>query len=233
MPHSATDCPHPYDFRLTRVLDRGWGEIAFEYRWNSTSSQLNDIDGSDNSNNIPLYALNLKHCFLYELTTYTGNLGTYQDSFFSPPNPPFADWRFRDPTDGRTAPVALGYFAASQGWAWDRHKLGGRLVIPDDTAASVEPSYTITAIQQYRFHCERCGIDAPVPGAAAGPHNIVRAFAPLNPNLLSNPAQDRLIRSSETIWRYTLKKHDHQAALDINALGGYVDDSAHLGFGPW
>ncbi len=146
--------------------------MAFEYRWNSTSYPSNDTASRDNSNTTPADILDLEHCFLYELTTYADNKGTYRNGYFTPPNPPFAEWWFRDPTDGRTAPVALGYFAASPGWAWDRHKLHGKLVIPDVSVTPVEPSYAIKATQQYRFHCERCGTDAIVSGPASGPHAI-------------------------------------------------------------
>ncbi len=209
--------------------------MAFEYRWNSTSALSHN--SSDD-------ALDLNHCFLYELTTYAGNVGTYQGGYFVAPNPPFAEWWFRDPTDGRTAPVALGCFDASAGWAWDRHKMGGKFVMPDQSpdgpALSPKPPYTIVATQQYRFYCERCGMDALVPGSHCGPHAITRTFAPLSNNLNSNnlndvPAtfqKDFLLRSYYTLWRYTLQKHGHQAFLDLNALGSYVDDSTHLGYGP-
>ena len=206
--------------------------MAFEYRWNSTSNYAGDNSANVTSNINAVGDLDLEHCFLYELTTYADNKGTYRNGYFTPPNPPFAEWWFRDPTDGRTAPVALGYFAASQGWAWDRHKRHGKLIIPDVSVTPVEPSYTIIATQQYRFHCERCGTDAIVSGSASGPHAIVRTFAPLNANLPANPLFDWLLRAKDTIWRYTFQKQGHQATLDLNALGGYVDDSAHLGYGP-
>src|SRR5438067_1188126 len=144
------DHSHPCGFRLVRTLDKGWGEMAFEYRWDSTSGiKANDSGNPD-----------LAHCSLYEVTTYADNPGCYRDGSLFPPDPPFVDWRFRDPTDGRTAPVALGRFPATQGWAWDRHKLGGRLLLPD----SDETSFSIVAVQEYRFHCGICGLNGLLSG---------------------------------------------------------------------
>lgn len=206
--------PHPVDFRLTRILDRGWGEMAFEYQWNSTSG----LKGEDRLTNP-----DLDSCMLYEMTSYAGNEGTYQDGYFLPPSPPFMGWRFREPTDGRNAPVALGCFAASQGWAWDRHKLGGALSIPDSNIACNSAIYSIQAVQEYRFHCEICDMDAIVPGKSSGPHSIMRVFA----------EKDNLfIRRAEQVWRYQLEKHQSIATMDID-IKGYVDDSAHIGFGPF
>ncbi len=202
--------PHPCRFRRVRHVDRGWGEIAFEYRWDSTS-------GSKDA--ITLENPDLGHCFLYEWTCYDVTGGTEAEGFFFPPDPPFAQWKFRNPTDGRTGPVGGEHFPATQGWAWDRHKLPGRLLLPKETA----DSYTIRSIQAYRFHCELCGEDAIVPGADAGPHPIVRAFA---------PQAEAPFASGPRVWRYSLIKHDICAWMDWD-LAGYVADSAGLGFGPW
>lgn len=207
--------------------------MAFEYRWDSTLQSASNVSAESAVDKNASDPLDLEYCFLYEYTTYDGNQGTYQNDYFSPSNPPFVEWRFRNPTDGRTAPVALGYFAASQGWAWDRHKLGGKLFIPDDSTPRPEISYAFVALQQYRFHCQRCGMDAPVPGATSGPHAITRTFAPLSHTLPPIPTSNWMIRDKDTVvWRYTLQKHGHTATYDINAWGDYVDDSAHLGFGP-
>jgi hypothetical protein len=199
--------PHPCNFRLARRFDRGWGEIAFEYRWDSTSG-YKDADGLANPD--------LAHCFLYELTRYEVREGTEREGFFFPPDPPFVRWKFRNPTDGRTEPVGLERFAATQGWAWDRHKLPGRLILPAHSAAV----YRILSRQEYRFHCELCGEDAVVPGSDAGPHAIVRTFD------LSGTAE------SGSIWRYEIVKHGICAWMEW-AAEGYVADSASLGFGPW
>lgn len=201
---------HPCNFRKHRRRDRGWGELAFEYRWDSTSGCKSE-DG--------VGCPDLEHCRLYEITSYTGCLGTYEGGFFHPPDPPFIDWRFRDPTDGRTEPVGYECFIASQGWAWDRHKLGGRLIIP-----KIERDYTITAVQHYRFCCDLCGADLPMIGPDAGPHSVVRTFAPR--------AEEGAAPSSLKRWRYTLSKHDCSAWMDLDDQG-YVADSAGIGFGPW
>lgn len=197
------DHAHPCGFRLHRRFDRGWGEMAFEYRWDSTSG-LKAADGVGNPD--------LDHCSLYERTTYAGNAGAYADGWYLPPEPPFVGWRFRDPTDGRTGPVGLECFPASQGWAWDRHKVGGRLVVPTDPALLNH----IFARQEYRFVCDLCGLDAPVPGPDAGPHPVLRAFG----------------HHHGGVWRYAFVKHGATAWMDVDARG-YVDDSAHIGFGPW
>ena len=214
---------HPCSFRLARVLDRGWGELAFEYRWHSTSG-VTDADG--------IGCPDLAHCSLYEVTSYAGNVGAYAEGYYFPPNPPFVGWKFRDPTDGRTAPVALGCFPASQGWAWDRHKLGGSLRIP---RTANEHCFEILARQEYRFQCAICGTDAVVPGSHSGPHDIVRVFAPLEATatLLTGDTTPRLHGDTRTrsLWRYTLRKHHSSAYLDID-VEGYADDSAHIGFGP-
>jgi hypothetical protein len=200
-------CIHPCNFRLHRFRDRGWGEAAFEYRWDSTSGIKAD-DGTG--------CPDLEHCVLYELTTYGDNEGNYRDGIFRPPDPPFADWKFRDPTDGRTAPVGHECFPATQGWAWDRHKLGGRLMIPPEFKA-----YSITAIQRYCFHCDLCGMEATPSGKNAGPHRITRTFA----------VQRECIIPVFPTWRYFLRKHGHEVWMDINHQG-YVADSAGIGFGP-
>ena len=196
------DHPHPCNFRLHRKLDRGWGEMAFEYRWDSTSGR-----GAGDGGDVP----DLAHCRLYEMATYTANVGTWRDGYFLPPDPPFPDWQFRDPTDGRTGPVGMECFPASQGWAWDRHTRRGRLVIPEESGA-----YAIRAVQSYRFQCAICGADDLVPGPGAGPHELQRIFAPV---------------SDSGVWRYAFQKHGHTAWMEIDAAG-YVADSAGIGFGP-
>lgn len=198
---------HPCNFRYHRFVDRGWGEAAFEYRWDSTSG-VKAEDGIGNPD--------LEHCFLYEMTSYQENEGVYREGFLHPPAPPFVDWKFRVPTDGRTGPVGQECFCATQGWAWDRHKLAGRLIIPERQKA-----YTIAAIQQYCFHCDLCGMDAVISGSDAGPHRILRTFAPLGENA------DPLLQT----WRYSLHKHCHSVWMNVNRQG-YVADSADIGFGP-
>jgi hypothetical protein len=132
-----------------------------------------------------------------------------------PPDPPFAGWQLRDPTDGRTGPVGLECFPASQGWAWDRHKLAGALVIP-----SCGPGeYLIVATQSYRYFCDRCGVDETVPGPDAGPHQIVRAFRPAE-------------GTEADVWRYSITKHGLAAWMGLRARG-FVADSAGLNDGPF
>lgn len=97
---------HPCNFHLHRYLDRGWGEIAFEYRWDSTSGEKEPASGQ---------TPDLAHCHLYELTHYSGSGGRSVEGWFYPPDPPFVGWKFRDPTDGRNGPVGLECFPASQG----------------------------------------------------------------------------------------------------------------------
>lgn len=181
--------------------------LAFEYRWDSTSGCKAE-DGIGNPD--------LEHCYLYEMTSYEGSGGTFANGFYFPCNPPFEAWKFREPTDGRTGPVGYERFVATQGWAWDRHKLGGRLIVPDPPAA-----FSITATQQYRFHCERCGVDLPVPGSHSGPHLVLRRFAP----------DETTLFAELPVWRYELSKHGSVAWIDINRQG-YVADSAAIGFGP-
>jgi hypothetical protein len=203
--------PHPCNFRLCRHQDRGWGELALEYRWDSTSG-LKAEDSVGNPD--------LSHCFLYEMTHYEANNGTMTEGFFLPSCPPFQNWKFRHPTDGRTGPVGYECFDATQGWAWDRHKLGGRLLLP-----TTPDLYTITATQEYRFTCRLCGLDRRVPGSASGPHLLLRKFAP----------REDVARSSiapPSVWRYSLSKHNLTAWIDIDA-NGYIADSASIGFGPW
>lgn len=121
--NTALECehPHPCRFRAYRHQDRGWGELAFEYRWDSTRGGKSE-DGLGNPD--------LAHCHIYEVAYYAGNNGRYLEEWYIPSNPPFAEWRFRHPTDGRTGPVGCEYFPATQGWAWDRHKLGGKFILP-------------------------------------------------------------------------------------------------------
>src|SRR5437588_1640972 len=96
--------PHPCNVRIARVLDRGWGEIAFEYTWDSTLDAGRDANG---------LRPDLDHCSVYEFTTYgpdpgeSGASGGPADNWYLPPDPPFADWRLRDPTDGRCCHVGL------------------------------------------------------------------------------------------------------------------------------
>ncbi len=265
------DHAHPCNFRLVRALDRGWGEMAFEYHWDSTSG----LQGEDGQSNPDLNA-----CTLYEYTTYPPgaaadisgllpanhaaqhtrvNQGRHDAGWYYPSDPPFAAWKFRDPTDGRTAPVALGCFSAINGWAWDRHKLAGRLDVPEHAAqhkfnASIEQEYqenleqifVIAAMQEYRFHCSMCGVDAIVPGSHSGPHMLLRCFAPRRLNgtthtslpqsdimdkVVTPDAQRNADKPLPLVWRYSFHKHQAGAYLDLNAAG-YVDDSAHIGFGP-
>ena len=176
--------------------------MAFEYRWDSTSG-IKNADGIG----VP----DLEHCALYEMTTYAANVGTWRDGFYFPPDPPFPNWKFRDPTDGRDGPVGLECFPASQGWAWDRHKINGAFVLPTEPQG-----YAIVAEQRYCFQCEICGADALVDGPNAGPHLLRRSFAPAAQN---------------GVWRYVFQKHDAEAWMEIDAAG-YVADSARIGFGP-
>jgi hypothetical protein len=194
--------PHPCGFRLARHFDRGWGEAAFEYRWDSTSGVKVDLANPD-----------LDDCRIYELIRYESGTGVDEEGWYLPPDPPFNGWRFRNPTDGRTAPVGLECFPATQGWAWDRHKLLGRLTIPP-----VRREYVIRAVQEYRFTCAICGEDAIVPDPDSGPHEILRTFTP----------------STDSTWRYALRKHGTEVWMDIAEPGAaYLDDSAAIGFGPW
>jgi DNA-binding transcriptional MerR regulator len=194
---------HPRNFALARHIDRGWGELAFEYWWEAS-------DGSSPGDSGELDSLS--HCVLYEVTGYAGNEGAYTDGWYIPPEPPFAGWRFRDPTDGRTAEVGMECFVATHGRAWDRHKIGGRLLPP------VEPAtFSFKAVQTYRFYCDECGLDEVIPGPRGGPHEIVRTFAP---------------SPTHGLWRYTVSKHDFSAWMDVDEAG-FVADSLGLEFGPW
>lgn len=194
---------HPCNFSLVRHIDRGWGELAFEYWWEASDGSSPDEAGELTS---------LSHCLLYEVTTYAGNVGKYVEGWFVPPEPPFAGWKFRDPTDGRTAEVGMECFVATHGDAWDRHKVGGRLLPPVEPAA-----FTISAIQTYRYYCDECGRDEIIPGPRGGPHEIVRTFAP---------------SPTEGLWRYTVTKHGFEAWMDVDEAG-FVTDSLGLDFGPW
>jgi len=202
---SPTMHAHPCNYRRQRHFDRGWGEIAFEYRWDATGGEGGATDD----------VTALAHCHIYEVTHYSGNVGRWSDGRYHPPDPPFAGWRLRDPTDGRTGPVGLECFPASQGWAWDRHKLAGALVIPP----SGPGEYRIVATQSYRYFCDQCGIDEPLPGPAAGPHLIVRSFGPK-------------AGAGGEVWRYSLTKHERVAWMDLGARG-FVADSAGLQYGPF
>jgi hypothetical protein len=208
------DHPHPCNFRRNRHVDRGWGEIAFEYAWDS-SSGCKEETTRENSD--------LGHCYLYERTDYAVEEGTESEGFFIPLDPPFVQWRFRNPTDGRTGPVGLECFAATQGWAWDRHKLPGKLAVPPQATSA----YTILAVQQYRFHCELCGADEVVHGPDAGPHTILRTFAPKPPDIQNVSSALR----GGCIWRYAITKHGVCAWMDWDPQG-YVADSIGLRFGP-
>lgn len=202
-PNRSARHAHPRGFHLVRHIDRGWGEIGFEYRWESSDGSAPDQAGELTS---------LESCVLYEVTTYAGNDGTFEDGWFIPPDPPFAGWRFRDPTDGRTAEVGMECFVATHGQAWDRHKIGGRLLPPAEEAV-----FTCTAVQSYRFYCDACGADEVIPGPRGGPHEIVRACAP-------SPEYG--------CWRYTIEKHGFSAWMDVDEAG-FVADSLGLDFGPW
>lgn len=187
------DHPHPCSFRLTRWMDRGWGELACEYRWDATEGS---VEG-------------LERCQLYELIRYADT--SEEPGWFFAADPPFVGWRFRNPTDGRTAPVGLECFPASWGYAWDRHKMLGRLALPAESR-----EYVIRGIQEFRFQCELCGADEVVPGTHSGPHAIERRFTPVGSGG----------------WRYSTVKHGLSAWMDLDA-NGYVADSANIGFGPW
>lgn len=182
--------PHPCRFVLSRWIDRGWGELACEYRWESTLGEIEE----------------LAHCRIFETIRYTEE-GRETHGWYAAPDPPFVDWWFRDPTDGRLEVVGLEYFPATQGAAWDRHKLLGPLRVPD-----VEEFFAIRGRQEFRFTCSICGADERL----MGPHEIVRTFEPRGGG----------------VWRYAIQKHGLNAWMDLDA-SGYVDDSAHIGFGPW
>ena len=224
----TADHPHPCNFRLHRKFDRGWGELAFEYRWDSTSGVKTE-DGIGNPD--------IAHCLLFELTSYAGNVGTWEGGSYAP-NHPFLDWRFRDPTDGRNAEVGMESFPADQGWAWDRHKLGGRL-LTDEPRAVPHP---IIAIQTYYFHCELCGVTSVAPGNHSGPHPILRVYGPCTSPAQLIPATKSQSQSpglsplhsrlSAHAWRYLCQKHGYSAWMDIDS-GGFLQDSAGLDFGPW
>jgi DNA-binding transcriptional MerR regulator len=200
---SSAPHAHPRNFSLVRHIDRGWGELAFEYWWETSDGSKPNEAGELES---------LAHCVLYEVTTYAGNDGQYVDGWYIPPEPPFAGWKFRDPTDGRTAEVGQECFVATHGEAWDRHKIAGSLLPP------VEPAvFTITAVQTYRYYCDVCGRDEVIPGLRGGPHEIVRTFAP---------------SPTPGLWRYTVEKHDFTAWMDVDE-SGFVSDSLGLDFGPW
>ncbi len=203
--------PHPCNFRILRYLDRGWGEIAFEYEWDSSSTSVRDYGGL-----VP----GLDHCSVYEFTTYRPGLGDEGDEtepgWFVAPDPPFAGWRFRDPTDGRFCHVGLESFSAAQGHGWDRHKLAGSLVLPKEPGR-----WTVTAIQWYRFRCSLCGCDADLDGPHAGPHSIVRS--------VTMQAAGR--EASRALCRYEIDKHGRTAWMEMDETG-YIADSAHIGFGP-
>ena len=72
------------------------------------------------------------------------------------------------------------------------------------------------ATQQYSFHCEICGIHAPVPGPGVEPHAITRTFQ---------------YREQHRHWRYQVSKHRMTARMDIRAAA-YDTDSAGVGVGP-
>ncbi len=194
-------CPHPCNFRPVQWRDNGWGDMAFCYSWDAT---VGDCAG-------------LERCVLFEVTRYAGSGGRDLDGWYYPPDPPFVGWRFRNPTDGRTAPVGMECFSASIGRAWDRHKRVGRLVVPVDTATG----FFISAHQEYWFRCELCGGEERL----CTPHPIERRFVPLG---LKDGLQDKGL----AVWRYSLKKHGFEAYLDMTS-NGYVGDSANIGFGPW
>ena len=225
---SVPDHAHPCNFRLHRRFDRGWGELAFEYRWDSTTG-VKAADGVGNPD--------LSRCFLFEITSYAGNTGEWEGGNYLPESP-FLDWQFRDPTDGRTASVGMESFPADQGWAWDRHKLGGRL-LTDEKRAIPHP---IIAIQTYRFSCEICGITEIAPGSHSGPHAILRVFGPcasaaqLIPISRSGANASQLMpkhsRLSSHAWRYLCQKHGFSAWMDMDDEG-FLQDSAGLDFGPW
>src|SRR5262249_20414274 len=139
----------------------------------------------------------LSHCYLYEMTRYESKDGALTGGFFVPCNPPFENWKFREPTDGRTGPVGYERFVATQGWAWDRHKLGGRLIVPKRAG-----DFIILGTQEYRFTCERCGVDLQVPGSDAGPHRLLRRFAPRAEDW--SEGEDA---TEACVWRYVLSKH--------------------------
>ncbi len=218
--------PHPCNFRLHRSFDRGWGEMAFEYRWDSTSG-LKSEDG--------IGSPDLSRCFLYEMTTYSDNSGSWEEGCFIP-ELPFEGWRFRDPTDGRTGSVGMETFPADQGWAWDRHKLGGKFLTTERRATS----HAIIALQSYRYYCEICGLHEKVSGTHAGPHAIARIFAPCASSARLIPSFQRAdsevaakpSQLSTLAWRYLCRKHNQSAWMEFDE-GGFLQDSAGLDFGPW
>ena len=190
------DHAHPCDFHLHRWIDRGWGEIACEYRWHSTATCA---PGSSYPE--------LEHCLLFEYTTYHAELGRQTDLWLQFDTAPFTNWKFRNPTDGRNLIVGKECFPATQGWAWDRHKIGGKFEIP--TQHNV---YEIVAKQSYLSYCQLCEAEQPLLENI----EIRRTFAPLE----------------DGIWRYTIEKQKKIAWMDVS-VKGYVTDSAGIGISPW
>jgi len=205
---SKIACPHPVNFRLTRVLDRGWGEMACEYSWKSSHGGL-----GENGAGLP----DLEQCSIHEITTYQDVISKSPNGWFTPPDPPFDGWRFRNPTDGRCLIVGLESFSASQGRAWDRHKLAGPLKLPRCPGI-----WTIEAWQEYRFHCRRCGCEEVIDGPDSGPHIILRTF---------RDVPDSLDCGCRPAFRYQIAKHGVCAWMDLDE-SGYIGDSARIGFGP-
>lgn len=191
-----SDHAHPCNFRLSRWIDRGWGELACEYRWNSTR----------NPQACDSYP-ELERCFLFEVTTYHSEEGTQEGEWLTFDAPPFAGWAFRNPTDGRRCIAGQERFSASAGSAWDRHKLAGRLRLPER-----EARYCIRARQRYAFHCELCGAIETLLEAPP----ILRTFE----------------RREGGIWRYRLEKGEARVWMDVSAEG-YANDSAGIGISPW
>ncbi len=184
---STSDHAHPCDFRLSRWIDRGWGEVACEYRWRSTlNPQACDSYPE------------MERCFLFEVTTYYSEEGVQAQEWLRFDAPPFTGWAFRNPTDGRQCIVGQERFSASTGWAWDRHKLGGRLPIPER-----EARYAIRAEQCYAFHCELCGATENLMEAPA----ILRTFEPLGGG----------------VWRYRLEKGAANVWMDVSAEGYVIN----------
>ena len=81
-------------------LDLGNGVLYFEYSWDSSSGELNDLNG----------------CKVGEKVDYSGG------NPYTPDDPPFNNWSFNNPT--------VGYVAATGGSCSDTHNKGGGFSTP-------------------------------------------------------------------------------------------------------
>lgn len=184
--------PHPRNFHKDSQMDLGNGEERFRYLWESDDGDLN----------------HLANCVIYEFVTYNGNEGTYGSGTYTAPNPPFDNWVFSNPLRGSAIPATGGIL-----YDWIRRE---NFNVP---LAYYMRNWTITSVQQYRYHCNLCGADEVVSGVD-NQNIITRVFDYIDPY--------EFCLQRERRWKYSATKHGFTVWLIMDYNGRIADSSGNL-----